>query len=324
MAKSGLIQDFQSWILKPFRKEGKNVWRIFVLCFFTAGLFWFFNALNKTYTTIINFPVEIVYDKENYIPVSDLPESTRMEVSGFGWDLLKWSFGYGLEPMIIDPANYELDAISTKDYRNEFAEKLGQVKLSKFMDDSLKLNFDRKISRKMQVALDTAAINFEGSYRLRDSIIIVPDSVVLTGPQSILDNLRDRFIIDPGSKKVNKTFDEEISIDFKSNPLVNLNRNSVNVYFEVEKIVDKELNLNVQRMNFPKDTIQIFPSSVILDVKVAEWRFNDSDLDSIRALADYTKMNPADSSIALDLVNVPDYVENPVLNIDSVKLSIGP
>jgi hypothetical protein len=321
MAKSGLIQDFKTWVFKPFRKEGKNVWRVFVLCFFTAALFWFFNSLNKTYTTEISFPLQVVYDDANYIPVNDLPGTARIEVSGFGWDLLKWSLGYGLEPMLIDPGNYELSAISLKDYRNEFTEKLGQVKLNKFMSDSLRLDFDRKISRRLLVALDTGAINFESGYRLRDSIIIVPDSLTLSGPQSILDNLRDRFVIEPGNRKISRTFDDEISIDFKSNPLVNLNRNSVNVYFEVEKVVGKELNLDIVKLNFPDDTIGILPSSVILDVRAAEWRLEESELDSIRAVADYQLMNPSDSSIPISLANLPEYFENPVLNIDSVKIS---
>ncbi|MEQ8560650.1 MAG: hypothetical protein RID18_04005 [Cytophagales bacterium] len=147
MAESTRFKDFGDWFLKPFRKESKSVWRIFALCFFTATVFWVFNSLNKSYTTVINFPLNIVYDDENFIPVNDLPNSTKMEVSGFGWDLLRWSFGFGLEPMTLIPDDYENNSLSLNNYRNSISEKLGQVKLNKFINDSLYLDFDRKIEK---------------------------------------------------------------------------------------------------------------------------------------------------------------------------------
>src|SRR5687768_4052677 len=68
-------------------------WKAVVLCVFAGTVFWFFNALNKTYTTNINFPLRFDFDRTNFVPVKSLPEQVRMNVTGNGWDLFKRSTG---------------------------------------------------------------------------------------------------------------------------------------------------------------------------------------------------------------------------------------
>ncbi|MEQ8358339.1 MAG: hypothetical protein RH860_02550 [Cytophagales bacterium] len=322
MAESTRFKDFGDWFLKPFRKESKSVWRIFALCFFTATVFWVFNSLNKSYTTVINFPLNIVYDDENFIPVNDLPNSTKMEVSGFGWDLLRWSFGFGLEPMTLIPDDYENNSLSLNNYRNSISEKLGQVKLNKFINDSLYLDFDRKIEKKLSLSVDESSLKFVEGHRLQDSIIIVPDSVSLTGPKSILENLRDNFKISLPDREIAEDFDEQIELDFISNPLVSLTRETVNVYFKVERIIDKQMNISIEAVNFPEGDIKIIPESVDFRFKVSEQKFDAIEFDSLIVIADYNKLNSRDSSIKLELKNIPELLEETVLSQDSVKISV--
>src|SRR5688572_3026280 len=86
--------------LNVLRFNRKN-WRAVVLCIFAATVFWFFNALNKTYTTNINFPVRFDFDQSNYVPVSSLPNDVRINVTGNGWDLFKRSTGVKAVPLEI-------------------------------------------------------------------------------------------------------------------------------------------------------------------------------------------------------------------------------
>ena len=73
-----------------------------------------------------------------------------MEVSGFGWDLLRWSSGLGLEPMTLIPERYDRNSVSLNIFRNRITEKLGPVALNKFVNDSLYLDFDQKVTRKIK------------------------------------------------------------------------------------------------------------------------------------------------------------------------------
>ncbi len=322
MAESGKLKDFGDWFLRPFRKESKSVWRVFALCFLTAAIFWVFNSLNKSYTTVINFPLNVVYDDENFIPVKDLPKSAKMEVNGFGWDLLRWSFGIGLEPMTLIPENYDQNSTSLNNYRNSITEKLGQVKLNKFINDSIYLDFDKKIEKKLSLSIDESSLNLKEGFRILDSIRIVPDSVSLQGPKSILENLRDNFSISLPDRQISQDFDEQVELDFKSNPLISLGRESVNVYFKVEQILEKKISLPIRKLNFPDYEATIEPSSVELNYKVSKSKFENLNLDSIVAIVDYENLNVQDSSISVELENVPEVFEEAVLSQDSVLLII--
>lgn len=60
------------------------------MCVVTATTFWLLNALNKdNYTTIVNQPISIDYDEDEYMAVKPLPQVIKIEINGNGWDLLK-------------------------------------------------------------------------------------------------------------------------------------------------------------------------------------------------------------------------------------------
>src|SRR3954468_23763656 len=87
-------------ILNVLRFNRRN-WRAVVLCIFAATIFWFLNALNKSYTTNLNFPLRFDYDKTNFVPVRSLPRQVRINVTGNGWDLFKQSTGVKNIPLEI-------------------------------------------------------------------------------------------------------------------------------------------------------------------------------------------------------------------------------
>jgi hypothetical protein len=74
-----------------FLRFNKKNWKAVVLCIFAATVFWFFNALNKNYSTNINFALAFEYDQDRFIPMKSLPSTVRMNVTGSGWDLFRRS-----------------------------------------------------------------------------------------------------------------------------------------------------------------------------------------------------------------------------------------
>ena len=62
---------------KPLRKAN---WTIILLCFSTAATFWFFNALNKVYTTRIDYPIELVYNKDSLVLVKEPPREIAINI----------------------------------------------------------------------------------------------------------------------------------------------------------------------------------------------------------------------------------------------------
>mgnify|MGYP000489331719 CR=1 FL=1 len=76
-------------------------WKAIALCFFAATVFWFLNALNKTYTTNLRFPLTFEFDRQNFVPVKALPGEIRLNVTGNGWNLFRRSTGVKIPPLEI-------------------------------------------------------------------------------------------------------------------------------------------------------------------------------------------------------------------------------
>ena len=88
--------------LAPLRKAN---WKVILLCFSTAATFWFFNALNKVYTTRIDYPLNIVFNKDSLVAVKDPPEEIPVNVTGGGWQLLKRTISINTKPVVVQLEN---------------------------------------------------------------------------------------------------------------------------------------------------------------------------------------------------------------------------
>ena len=61
-----------SWFVRPFAGQEPSFYRAVTACLLAAGLFWQMNALNKTYTTRLNYPLAWHYDSARYLPLRPL------------------------------------------------------------------------------------------------------------------------------------------------------------------------------------------------------------------------------------------------------------
>jgi hypothetical protein len=92
-------QKNSSWRISS--KKLSNL-KVVVLCILAATTFWILNALNKdNYNTIVDYPIQWEFDRENFMPVKPLPESVQIQISGNGWDLLRKYFNLNEPPFSI-------------------------------------------------------------------------------------------------------------------------------------------------------------------------------------------------------------------------------
>ena len=129
--------SFFNSIFNILRFNKKN-WKAVVLCIFTATVFWFFNALNKEYTTTISFPLEFDYNRDRYIPVKPLPQDVRINVTGIGWNLFRRSAQVKVPPLVI-PLDRPTDVqkIVGSTLPAFFANQLGDFQINFVITDTL-------------------------------------------------------------------------------------------------------------------------------------------------------------------------------------------
>lgn len=235
------------------------------MCLLTALVFWFFNALNKDYSTNLRFAVNFQFDQERYVPVEPLPKAVFMNVSGNGWDLLRKSLGVNLPDMNISLERpTEVKKIVGSTLPALLAGQLGNLQINHVVTDTLYLSLDPREKRRIKVAVDPANFAFASGFGRLSPIVVLPDSISLEGPKSVLDQLPDSVLLELNEEEIKSDFREEVEVKVWREDLLKRTPESVEVIFEVVEWIDvnKTVRLVVEnvpgnaRLNLVKDSVQ--------------------------------------------------------------------
>ncbi len=238
-------------------------WKAVTLCFTTATVFWFFNALNKNHTTNVRFPVQFEYDQEKYAPASQLPSEITLNVSGNGWDLFRKYFGLRLPVLTIvleKPA--EVKGIAGVSIISTVASQLGNLKVNFVATDSLRIHLEERISREFKLTTDLSNASFRKDFGRISPIVILPDSVVLTGPKSMIRKMPDSIVLLLDKKKIDKNFRDEIEVIIPDLEFINRNPPVAEVIFEVGSMLELKRWVKIKTdeaswgTEFHRDSIQ--------------------------------------------------------------------
>lgn len=235
-----------------FLRFNKKNWKAVVLCIFAATVFWFFNALNKNYSTNLNFPVTFDYDQEHYIPVRSLPEAVRMNVTGSGWDLFRRSMGFKVPPLVVPlekPADVRKIVGTT--LPAVFAGQLEKLKINFIITDTVRIHFEEKIQKKFSVAIDSIEQYIHPEYGLTGRVELRPDTIWLEGPKDVVNSLPETLLLTLPQANLRKDFNGDVELSLPGRNLQADPSQTVNVSFHVEKFeqVDKRIKLNI--INIP-------------------------------------------------------------------------
>ncbi|MEQ9413525.1 MAG: hypothetical protein RIF39_06825, partial [Cyclobacteriaceae bacterium] len=256
--------NFFRVIINLFHFNRTN-WKAVTLCLLTALVFWFFNALNKDYSTNLRFAVNFQFDQERYVPVEPLPKAVFMNVSGNGWDLLRKSLGVNLPDMNIPLERpTEVKKIVGSTLPALLAGQLGNLQINHVVTDTLYLTLDPREKRKIRVTVDPNNFLFADGFGRLSPIVVLPDSVLLEGPKSVLDKLPDSVLLELNEEGIKKDFREEVEVKILREDLLKRTPEAVEVIFEVVEWVDvnKAVNLIVEnvpgnsRFSLVKDSVQ--------------------------------------------------------------------
>ena len=180
------------WFFSPFYGQERSYWRAVTACFLAASTFWLLNALNKTYTTRITYPVVWRYDEQRYVPVQPLPTQVPVNVTGRGWKLLRPQLQVDLRPAELTPTALPATRfVTARTLRPALQQSLDGLQLNYLLTDTLWIEFDRLVSRRLPLALSPTAAGTALPYAAR----FEPASVVFRGPAGKVNSLPSPYLV---------------------------------------------------------------------------------------------------------------------------------
>lgn len=298
-------------IVNVFRFDRTN-WRAAVLCMVAALVFWFFNALNKSYSTDVDFPVRFDYDLIQFAPVDALPHQLTVNVNGTGWELFREYVGFKQPELTIALQRpTEVRKIVGASLMPLLQPQLGKLKINYMVTDTLKIQLDEIDAHRFRVFAEASAVTYRDGFGRISPFVVLPDSIEITGPKVLLHTLPDSLPVSVVANRLDQNFEDDVEVILPT-PFVKRNPALVNVMFEVGKVIKLTANVKVLPGKKTNQSLADLPDSVGCRFLVPEKRLEDFHRHKI-------DMRLLWNGRSLKLQNKPSFVE--LIQLDTTMVA---
>ncbi len=288
--------------------------KVVALCFLAAATFWFLNALNKdNYNTVVDYPINIIFDQEEFMAVDKLPTKIKIEINGNGWDLLRKYFNINESPFLIEINNPSTkNYILTSEIRRSLAENISPTSLVSLVSDTIKFNIDKIVTRKIKIEADTSGNILAKNHKIIGKLDIDPVTVNIKGPTSVLQKLDGRLKVKLGEEKISKNFNKIIPLSVPEDleAFLKLEEESVQIKFDIVQFLEGNKRLKINKINFPENVSLVQePNNVMMYYLIDERKLEDLKQLEFEAVLNYTNRNRQDSTINVIVNPRPSILE---------------
>lgn len=219
------------------------------LIFTFSVLLWIFISFSGEFLININLPIEII-DIPSDLAISSISEqNVNLSLKGNGWILAQHTFGRDPKFNISSPKKIGKEAVSTKNSVNLNNWLSSTLQIMEITPDKVLINIEKLQTKRVEI-VPLISLSFKPGYGLVSNLILDPDSVDISGPKSIIDNINFINTKDEYLTKLDSY--QTINLELIHPNFTIISAKKCSVSFEVQKIVDKTFeNLTVETINMP-------------------------------------------------------------------------
>ncbi len=306
-------------------------WKAIVVCLLTSLVVWVLNALNESnYSTLINYPVSVeIKQNDSIVALQPPPEFLSVLVSGSGWQLLRSSFSFSLQPLTIRIQNpLESRPLSTLSYHLLLSDLL-KTKRLKFLgirEDSIRFRYDKLETRLLPISFDSSSVQPDNGYLKVSRVLINPSFVRVTAPQSAWKNAPSMLTVAPTQPNDNlqASFQADLSLPMATkSPLERRNAQSVSVSFEVAACETRIVDLPIRAEGQLPQNVRLALESIKLQCFVKKGLASTDSLAKLYYRLDLGAVKEGATNLTTSIENVQNIFVGcyyPHLLTDSLRI----
>lgn len=301
----------------------KDNWKVVVLSILGATTFWFFNAMNKSYDTRVDYPLSYTFAEDSVVVIEPLAKQIKIDVTSGGWNLIRKTLRINATPINIPLDNpTEIKFLTRSSLIPMISDQLDGLRLIYVVTDTLFFNIEDKVTRKLPVLVDSISIPLSQSYRMVSPISCSVDSAIVSGPKSTMLEMPDYVQLDFSNMNIDGNFDDELGYFVGDHVVVD--PPEATVKFQVAKFLAREINIPLELLDFPQDSSSyLADSSILLYYTIMEEDEDDVNESDFSVTVDYSMRNMNDSTVAPILMYAHEKALDIVLASDRIKLSFA-
>jgi YbbR domain-containing protein len=277
---------------------------------------WLLNALSKSYTSEIDYPIVYSDFPEERVFVGDLPGHLDLLVNAHGYALLRYKTFRKPVPISFKVSAFNLNRpgqdssrayILTRYLKDQVSRQLpSELQLLEIKPDTLFFQFARSVTRMLKIKPDFT-FEMDRQFTTKEGIILEPDSVEVTGPDVVLDTLKVVSTVKTDIGLLTKDYRDKVKLLAIKGLEYNLTR--VNCLIELEKFTEVQLSIPVEVINLPDSLLlQTFPSRIKLTCNVGLSKYDRMDRNLFRAVVDYSSIDEKTRELEVAIQNIPVYL----------------
>lgn len=284
---------------------------VFGIFFIISSILWFLIALNRRYTTVLDYSITYTNIPENKAILNQPAKIMEVEVTAHGFALLKHYLHLNLDIIQVDvkklmkqdfnesqPTYY----ILTKPAQKQLTQNLSsELQVLSIMPDSLVFQFSEVVSKKVKV-IPNFTLEFEKQHKQQGELEVIPDSVTVSGPKLMLDTLEQIHTKHLKIDGLNSSTSRNIAIRKIESLQIEPKRVVVNI--NIEKYTEQILKIPITTINVPKS------DSVDLEQKFIDVRF-------VVGISDFGTIEAQDFKAEVDCKNILDMPDR--LNVQLIS-----
>jgi hypothetical protein len=297
-------------------------WKVVMFSLLGATTFWFFNALNKDYSALIKYPIEFEFLDDSVIVIEPLPKHVSIDVSSGGWNLFKETLWFSVEPIKIELDNpEEIRYLTRSTIYPTIAEHLKSLSINYLITDTLKINVERKKTKGVKLKVDSINIPLANNHRITSKIHLLPDTVLITGPESVINFMESEYYITLADNKLSNSYDDMVAVPLPFEEYMSSKPAKVNLKFQIDRFDKETIRVPVEQVNFPEN-IKIDLSDTLVSIRydVARSKKESIKASQFNVIVDYKLLQP-DSTISPILIFYPEDALDVTLVTSKLKVS---
>ncbi|KAA9331292.1 hypothetical protein F0P96_13650 [Hymenobacter busanensis] len=309
------------WFVRPLSEPERSFWRVVTSCLLAAVTLWLLNALNKTYTTRISYPVQWSYDASRYIPVRPLEQGVAVQVTGRGWKLLRNALGFDVRPAEVLVRRLPISrSLPGTALRPVLISTMEGLQLNAILTDTLYFEFDRLAERRLPLRLSPAADGSALAFAAR----FAPESITFRGPATTLNALPSPYPVHLPQAPAGSS-DGSIIVPIGGPALVETDVAQVKVKLQPRPLLTRVVRVKPELRNFPAGlAFRLKPATVPVQVQYFPEDSSRLALAEVRVLVDFRQLHQSDSMLQPVLMPLPATVRGAQVLAPRVRLVAAP
>ncbi|WP_055446507.1 CdaR family protein [Lacinutrix mariniflava] len=312
--------------LKNFVKSRKlNVFLIFfILAFFILVL----ARLSASYTSTVKFNVTLDNIPDEMIVLNDSSNVLNFTMTADGFE---WMQYYTKTPsVVIDFKNEikKIDSLYVWSLSRGYAGINGQfnkdIVVKTINPDTLLFKVDINAVKTIPVR-PNLNISYSPGYNVLNTIVAVPDSVKIIGPESLLSKIDVIETEVLNKNDVNKPFSSQLALKLENlESQITVKTKTVNVQVKAEKFTEGTLSLPVNIINIPKNiNVNYFPKTINLSYYTSLESYNTIDINDFEVVCDFKEHNSKSTYLSPKLIRAPKAIKTSRLHEQKIEYIIS-